>query len=252
MELYKISFPLHSPGKSYIGISSKGASARFKEHCASKKSYPIVQAIRKYGANNAVLEVLGRFDCFDALYAAEQAAIASHGSKSPNGYNLTDGGKGTFGLAASEERKRKISDANKGRKMPIEQRKKISEHNKTRDLSVQVAAMAAANRGVKRSKEFGEKVRQRNIGRKVTDETREKMSASASKRRASEETKRRMSESIKKSRGDKSFWFISPAGEKCEVRNMKEFCRSNALTTVHMYNIASGKAIAHKGWRGVL
>ena len=252
MELYKISFPMHSPGKSYIGISSKSASARFKEHCASKKSYPIVQAIRKYGANNAVLEVLGRFDCFDALYAAEQAAIASHGSKAPNGYNLTDGGKGTFGLPASDERKRKIGDANRGRTLSIERRKRISEHNKTRDWSAQVAAMAEANRGVKRSKEFVEKLRQRNIGRIITDEARQKMSASASKRRASEETKRRMSISIKKLKGDRSYWFVSPTGEKFEVLHMREFCKIHSLTPLHMYYVASGKAVAHKGWRGVL
>lgn len=250
MQLYKISFPGLSD-KVYIGISSKTAAIRFKDHCASRKSYPIAQAIRKYGAHNAVLEVLGDFDCFDALYAAEQAAIVMYGSKAPNGYNLTDGGRGTYGLPASDERKRKIGAANRGRKLSDEHRKKISEHNRTRDLSAQVAAMAESNRGRKRTPEQVEKIRAVWIGRKHSEASKQKMSESASKRRASDETRRAMSLGIKMAMGGKVFRFIGPEGQRVEVFHMKDFCHQNGLTPIHMYNVASGKAVAHKGWRGV-
>jgi group I intron endonuclease len=251
MQLYKISFPPELTSKVYIGISSKSAVDRFKEHCSSKKQYPIVQALKKYGAKNAILEVLNNFNCFDEMYAAEQAAISAYGSKTPNGYNLTDGGKGTFGLAASEERKKKISAANRGRIVSDEQRKKISDHNKSRDLSAQVAAMAASNRGKKLSPDRVEKMRAIWVGRKHSDESKRKMSESASKRKASDETKLAMSRSIKMAKGGKVFRFLSPDGQMVEVFHMKEFCQKNGLTTVQMYNVASGKAVTHKGWRGV-
>lgn len=250
MQLYKISFPALT-SKIYIGISSKAAEIRFKEHCCSKKSYPIVRAIKKYGAHNAVLDVLGEFSCFDALYEAEQSAIASHGSKAPNGYNLTDGGKGTFGLPASEERKRKIGAANMGRKASEEARRKMSEHNKTRDFSLQVAAMANSNRGRKRDQEQIEKMRATWIGRKHSEESKQKMSKSASKRKASDQTRLAMSIGVKISKGWKVFKFISPNGYEFSVTNMKEFCHKNGLTTTHMYNVASGKEKSHKGWQNV-
>lgn len=249
MQLYKISFPPHLSTKVYIGISSKSAAHRFKTHCSSKKDYPISQALRKYGRENAILEVLGDFDNHDVLYAAEQKAIREFGSKAPNGYNLTDGGKGTYGHAATEERKRKISEANKGCKPSTEARHKISESNKQRDLSLQVEAMRLENKGKKLAPEQVQRMREVWIGRKHTEESKRKMSESASKRKASPETRAKMSKSIKAARGGKVFAFLSPCGEKVSVSNMKEFCASNLLTPGHMYNVASGSEVAHKGWK---
>lgn len=197
MELYKISFPPHLSKKAYIGISSTTAKKRFKEHCSSGKNYPIVLALKKYGRENAILEVVSSHDGWDELYAAEQAAIIAHCTKSPLGYNLTDGGKGTFGHPASDERKRKISEANRGRRMSDDARRKISEANKGRDFSLQIAAMADSNRGRKRTAAQNDVIRQAWIGRKHTDETKKKMSESAKKRKASEETKQKMSLAMK-------------------------------------------------------
>lgn len=250
MELYRISFP-GITDKAYIGISSKTAAQRFKEHAASRKKYPIVQALKKYGPENALLEVIERFDCFDALYAAEQAAILRYGTKSPDGYNLTDGGKGTFGLPASEARKLKISVANKGRKVSLETRRKIGKSNVGRDMSAQVAAMARANKGRKRSLETSEKLRDVWTGRKHTEAAKAKMSESAGKRRASEETRRKMSESIRAAMGGKTFTFLSPDGTRHTVERMKEFCLANDLTSTCMYRLAAGTLKGHKGWSRV-
>lgn len=250
MELYKISFPLHS-NKVYIGISSKSAASRFKEHCSSRKSYPIVMALRKYGAENAHLEVLGKFDSFDNLYSAEQQAISAYNSKSPNGYNLTDGGKGTFGLPASPERRLKIGLANKGRELSEEARRKISESKKGGDFSLQVEAMANANRGVKRSAETVAKMRAVWTGRKHSDESKRKMSESASKRRATESTRKKISEGVRKARGGKIFSFVSPDGVLHKVDSMSEFCSKNSLTKQCMYRVARGSLPSHKGWSSV-
>ena len=78
MQLYKISFLNGCSSKSYIGISSKSAKQRFIEHCSSKKKYPIVQAIKKYGKENTLLTIIGEFKDWNSLYIAEQLAIIEH------------------------------------------------------------------------------------------------------------------------------------------------------------------------------
>ena len=182
MQLYMISFPQHLSEKVYVGVSSKGAARRFREHCASKKDYPIAQAIRKYGPENAILTVIAERSTWDEIYALEQAAIAACNSKAPAGYNLTDGGPGCFGLPASPERKRKISEANRGRKASDETRRKISEANRGRDTSIQVAAMREANRGRKLSDEHAAKLREVWTGRKHSEAAKLKMSEAAKRR----------------------------------------------------------------------
>ncbi len=176
MQLYKISFLNGCSSKSYIGISSKSAKQRFIEHCSSKKKYPIVQAIKKYGKENTLLTIIGEFKDWNSLYIAEQLAIIEHNTKIPYGYNLTDGGKGCFGLPASEDRKRKIGEANKGRKISEEQKKIISENNKNRDMSDQVLAMQKSNIGRKRPAHIAELMLKIHTGRKASAETKQKQS----------------------------------------------------------------------------
>ena len=246
--MYKISFPRNLSDKEYIGISSKGASRRFTEHCCSKNNYPIVLALRKYGRENAILEVIGEFDDYEEMYKAEQIAIKNHGTKAPNGYNLTDGGKGAYGLKATDERKRKISEANKGRVASKETRKKMSDSCKGRDMTIQVEAMAKATRGRKRSKKEIQSTIETWTGRKHKAESIRKMSISASNRIVSEQTKIKISESIRATYGDTACSFVSPDGVVFETDNLKGFCRKNGLSSPHMYNVRSGKAASHKGW----
>ncbi|MFT0547481.1 NUMOD3 domain-containing DNA-binding protein [Allopusillimonas ginsengisoli] len=251
MDLYRISFLPELTEKVYIGISSKGARRRFSEHCCSKNNYPIVAALKKYGKENAILTVLGVFDDFDSLYAAEQEAISRYRSKAPRGFNLTDGGKGAFGLRASEERKLKIGNANRGRKLSEEHKAKISAANMGQDRSRQVDAMARANRGRKISESQIQSIKNTWTGRKHTDETKLKMSKSASKRKASDETRRKMSDGIRASKGSKVYVFLSPDGHVVEVRDMAKFCKEKDLCKSHMYSVASGKIGGHKGWARV-
>jgi len=249
MEMYKISFPCDLTEKEYIGISSKGAKRRFTEHCASKKKYPIVMALKKYGKDNAILTVLGSFDNYDDMYEAEKSAIIQYNTKAPFGFNLTDGGKGAYGLPASEERKRKISEANKGRKHTKEAREKISKATNGRDYSIQVRAMVKANKVRKMSEKQRLAIADTWIGRKHTEESKIKMSLSASKRKASESTREKMSESIRIAKGDILYKFENPEGKTVKTKNMKLFCIENNLSSTHMYNVHNGKVNSHKGWK---
>lgn len=111
MELYKLSFP---NGKNYIGITSRTAIHRFKEHCKSSlRPTAIRHAIQKHGIENVKLSVLAETEDWELLCLSEQEAIEKYNSKYPNGYNLTDGGEGVFGYQYSEEQKQAMSKTRK-------------------------------------------------------------------------------------------------------------------------------------------
>ena len=98
MQLYQLLFP---NGKSYIGITSKTANVRFKEHCfPSKKRNAFQHAIHVYGAENVILLVLGTVDNWELLCLSEIEAIEKFNTfyKNGNGYNLTLGGEGVLAI----------------------------------------------------------------------------------------------------------------------------------------------------------
>jgi len=89
MQLYKISFT--TTPKVYIGITSKTAEIRFKEHCIAPKNKVISRAIRRHCVDNTILSILAECDDWELLCLCEVEAIEKYNSKHPNGYNLTDG-----------------------------------------------------------------------------------------------------------------------------------------------------------------
>lgn len=91
-------------------------------------------------------------------------------------WNFTDGGDGVSGLNQSDEARKKISKAQKGRINSEETRLKISQ----------------AKTGIKRSPETIEKIRQSQIGKKKSprsEETKAKISAAQKGRKFTEEHK---------------------------------------------------------------
>ena len=112
-------------GKQYVG-QSHNLDYRIPKHFSSsnKTCRVLSSAIKKYGKKNfhvQIIEYPGISEC--ALHAVEKWHILSRKSLVPNGYNLQDGGQG--GLQ-SDETKRKIKDANKGRKFTAEHIKNMS------------------------------------------------------------------------------------------------------------------------------
>lgn len=93
MQLYQLKFP---NGKSYIGITSKTAQERLKEHFRPSQNRNACQrAIHKYGKENVVLVVLATVDNWELLCLAEMEAIEKFNTFTPNGYNMTLGGDGS-------------------------------------------------------------------------------------------------------------------------------------------------------------
>lgn len=147
-ELYRLTFP---NGKSYIGATTIGAETRLAHHRIQARRraprFPVHCALKKYGPA-VVLDVLGSFETREQAFAAEIEAIEKHGTRCPDGYNMTDGGDGVTcdvpaeararaaekmrGRPLSPEHRARLSDAHRGKVLSPEHRAKMSESAKKR------------------------------------------------------------------------------------------------------------------------
>lgn len=88
--IYKITNLIN--GKIYIG-QSVHPNKRFWEHCNHAENnidnYPIHNAIRKYGKENFLMEILEWIEDYDRR---EMELIKTYNSLAPNGYNIIEGG----------------------------------------------------------------------------------------------------------------------------------------------------------------
>ena len=85
----------------------------------------------KYGEENFTLEIIDFADTYDELKEKEKYWIKQYNSTDRTiGYNLTEGGDGTFGKKLSEETKDKIRQKALGRKLSKETKAKMSESRK--------------------------------------------------------------------------------------------------------------------------
>lgn len=103
-------------GKPYVGQTRQRLKRRITEHKrdSSRGRLGIDFAIAKYGWENFTVEVL-EICPVKLLNEREMYWIRKLNSKSPNGYNLTDGGDGGRGYSPSQETRAKISAKMKGR-----------------------------------------------------------------------------------------------------------------------------------------
>lgn len=118
--------------KAYIGITRLHPRKRWAQHQAhalqEKRRTAIGAAIRKYGLEAFVLEVLCEGVDEEEAVALERGLIAAFKTMVPDGYNLTSGGE--YRKVLSEESRMKISRANTGRKMSAEIRARMSSSRK--------------------------------------------------------------------------------------------------------------------------
>lgn len=192
--VYKITN--NSNSKIYIG-KTNDPEKRWYNHvyCAlvNKEKTYFYNAIRKYGAQNFLVEVIEK--CPDEATVLERERYWIDLLQSNHrdiGYNMTDGGDGISGLKHSEETKKKIALAHLGKTQSEETKIKMSE----------------AHKGQVVLQETREKISQANsgenngmYGKTISDETRSKLSRFQSSRPRLplvEEHKQRNRESAKK------------------------------------------------------
>jgi len=131
--VYKITNLIN--GKLYIGMTIKNLNERFKKHLQSSTAknpkYVIHKAIKKYGIKNFKIEQIDTFDTTVAGIEKEKYYIKRYETFG-SGYNMTEGGDGTWGHKLSKESIKKIQIARKNQVVAIgwhhteETKKKIS------------------------------------------------------------------------------------------------------------------------------
>ena len=163
--------------KQYVGITKYSLEERFLQH--TRRGFILTEAIKKYGKDKFLIELVEEVESSERAYELEQYYIKKYNTKAPNGYNLTDGGDGLYGVIISEEDRKRRSKVMKklhkekrtgmhGKKHTEETKKKMSDASKEKEKPWLV--------GAKRSEETKEKIRQYNIGRILSEETRKKIS----------------------------------------------------------------------------
>ena len=126
--IYKITNTLN--GKAYIGQTIRDAEkTRIRDHLTGNVngSRLVKRAIEKYGQDTFTYEILHDGIIPEFLNDLEKEVIEKYNTLAPRGYNLDAGGSNG---SPSEETKRKISEASKGKKMSEEARRKQSEAKK--------------------------------------------------------------------------------------------------------------------------
>lgn len=135
-------------GKQYIGITSRLPEERWGIQGANYRTSPYFwSAIQKYGWENFDHEILFSNLTHDEACKKEKELIAEYKTQDKTyGYNIMEGGiasilpqevrekishalmgnKNGLGHPCSEEKKRKISEAQKGRKLTAEHKAKLS------------------------------------------------------------------------------------------------------------------------------
>jgi group I intron endonuclease len=178
-----------SNGKQYVGIT-KDLKRRWRQHFSVNGSAPALHAaIKKYGEDGFVFtHICDAFD-FECACDLERLLIQQHNTKSPYGYNLTDGGDGVVGRSMTDEEKEVRRRAMKcfvDGLSPEERSVKFGWAKGRKWAPEKIEQIRASNKG-------------KNLGKRPSDETRKKMSAAHKTRirkPLSEETKEKIRQTL--------------------------------------------------------
>lgn len=184
-------------GKIYIGITQQDVRSRWQNGKGYHHNKHFKSAIKKYGWENFIHEILFVGLSKKEACEKEKELIEKYNSNDPDyGYNQSSGGEsGNFGRKHREETKRKMSEAQRGEK----------NHGFGKHLSEETKEkLRKANKGKVMSEEAKQKISKANKGRLpwITGkhwppEMRERMRERQKGVLLSEETKRKISEAHK-------------------------------------------------------
>jgi group I intron endonuclease len=197
-------------GKNYIGQTVKTLKERKSGHVRKSEhgsKYCFHNAIKKYGVETFVWEIICSCQSKDEVDVREREFIKVFNAKVPSGYNMTDGGEGTVGCHPSEETRIKASVA---QKMFI-QRTGILNFLGKKHTAESRAKITAAQIGKKRgphSAEHREKIRKALTGRIISEEQKIKISKTLTGYKHSAESR------VNNSKGHKGLKHSSESKEK--------------------------------------
>lgn len=130
-------------GKVYIGITFRKPETRWSNGNGYSRQKHFYAAIKKYCWENIKHEILFENLSKEDACQKEIELIAQYKSNDPEfGYNQLLGGEsGNFGRRHSEETKKKISEAHKGKPLSKEHVAKIAEANKKTVICIETGEL---------------------------------------------------------------------------------------------------------------
>jgi group I intron endonuclease len=198
--IYKITNKVN--GKHYIG-QTNNLEKRWQGHLSSSENetgYLLHGAINKHGSENFEFELIE--SCEDEHANDLEKKWILHYESFGKGYNLTSGGDCEF--KRSDLTIQKISDSKLGHEVSEETRRKIGD----------------ANRGRVRTQEARDKMSQSRMGHEVSEETRNKIREKHLNKTVSEETRKKISESKKGKKQDPEV--VKRRAEKLKGKKLSE------------------------------
>jgi group I intron endonuclease len=163
--------------KQYVGITKFSIEERFLQH--TRRGFILTEAIKKYGKDNFYIDLIEEVESAERAYELEPYYIKKYDTKVPNGYNLTDGGDGLYGVIIDDEDRKRRSKVMK--RLHKEKRtgmhgKKHSEDTKRKmsDTGKNIPKPWLTGRVL--SEESKQKIREKHLGKELSEETRKKIS----------------------------------------------------------------------------
>lgn len=219
MDIISGVYSIHSiikPERVYVG-SAKNIYDRWRRHRGLLKnnkhhSAKLQRHVDKYGEGDLVFSIIEICDISEIRNREGYyiSMLSYMDTKKPY-FNSNIDPISPLGVSLSEDHKKKISEANKGKRFSLgykhtpEARKKISDALRLRPVKEETKqklreknkGQANWNKGGSISEETKRKISEANTGRVVSDETREKLSILNKGKKVSDETKDKISKALK-------------------------------------------------------
>lgn len=190
----------------YVGFSMHGIEKRWQRHVFSSKAGKCLfsEAIRTSGKDAFDHDVICTVDNVRDAKILERHFIEMLNTWGPLGYNMTRGGNGNGsvlrGRKFTEDHRRKLSEAHKGKIVSKETRKKMSEAARSKIVSEETRQKHSENMMGEKNPNFGKelpeetrsKISEALTGRSLSEETCQKISNAGSGQKRSNETKEKM------------------------------------------------------------
>lgn len=236
--------------KTYIGITTLSPPEKRWEQHKFKSQFGrcglLSRAIKKYGPENFKFSVIDQTDSIEHLKELEKKYILEYNSycnsDSSNGYNMTLGGDGVWGLKMTDESKTKmreskiklLSDAILGpefiKKLQFARSKFSHSEESRKKISQALKGRAVRGRGWKMSEEQKIAISDSLKGKRLSDNC-----IKANVKRLS-----------------KKWRVTSPNGEVFIVENLRQFCRERELSAENLWKTSKGIIHQSQGWSCIL
>lgn len=240
--IYRVWFA--SSSKSYVGITGGTLKRRLSEHVRQANrgsSHHFHRAIRKYGIDEMCSEELAIVDSVAEGYALEKKFIADYKSFGQTGYNMTEGGQGSFGSTRPKDESWRLAQSSR----------MAGSNNPNFGCSLSEDTRNKISAGLKNhfSDSSNLRVGTKNPQYGIPQTAERKAQQAAAIRRAWDEGRYSSLGEITRARNKKEWIVVSPNGQVEQIDNLKQFCEAHMLSYSTMLRSAYEQKTTHKGWK---